>query len=184
MTCRLPICVEVAFAGDLVEGEMIRVCFRAAASPASCSRTGINGPQARHLLAPRLDTRVMVRANEAIVARRLLAEATAGDDLEAEAGIVAKGEAAELRTRRVLTRGSGSGRLLPSASPSSVLAYPGRLKSILSLRAFLFFFRLLAHLPALDLGLRVGGLDQLLAARPAEDPGDEDDRRRRRPRRR
>jgi hypothetical protein len=76
--------VEVAFANDLVEGEMIRGLLQGSSISSILQPTGINGPQLGIGLLPQGAQRVMVRASEADVARRLLAEATTGNDLEVE----------------------------------------------------------------------------------------------------
>jgi hypothetical protein len=83
--------VEVAFASDLVEGEMIRGLLQNGSIRSILQSTGINGPLLGTGLLPQSAQQVMVRASEADVARRLLAEAMAGNDLEVEDWDQAKG---------------------------------------------------------------------------------------------
>jgi hypothetical protein len=83
--------VEVAFASDLVEGEMIRGLLQDGSISSILQSAGINGPLLGIGLLPQGAQRVMVGATKADAARRLLAEAMVGDDLEAEDWDQAKG---------------------------------------------------------------------------------------------
>lgn len=76
--------VEVAFAGDPVEGEMIRGLLQNGSISSILQPTGLNGPLLGIGLLPQGAQRVMVRASQADSARRLLAETMAEGDLEAE----------------------------------------------------------------------------------------------------
>ncbi|HEX5375946.1 MAG TPA: DUF2007 domain-containing protein [Solirubrobacterales bacterium] len=74
--------VEVAFAGNLVEGEMIQGLLRTGSIASILQQTGINGPSLGIGLLPHSAQRVMVRAGQADAARRLLAEALAEQEEE------------------------------------------------------------------------------------------------------
>lgn len=74
--------VEVAFAGDPVEGEVIRGLLRNGDIPSILQSSGIDGPTVGIGLLPRGTQRVMVRASQADAARRLLVETTTEKDLE------------------------------------------------------------------------------------------------------
>jgi hypothetical protein len=84
--------VEVAFVSDFTEGEMIRGLLQSGSIPSILQPAGIDGPQLGIGLLPQGAQRVMVHASEAEVARRLLAETTTGNDLEAEDWNQAKGK--------------------------------------------------------------------------------------------
>ena len=68
--------VEVMFAGDRVEAEMIQGLLESEGIPSMLQATGVNGPQLGVGLSPRSPQRVMVRAEHADLARRLLAQVT------------------------------------------------------------------------------------------------------------
>lgn len=65
--------VEVMFAGDRVEAEMVQGLLESEGIPSMLQATGVNGPQLGVGLSPRSPQRVMVRAEHADLARRLLA---------------------------------------------------------------------------------------------------------------
>lgn len=65
--------VEVMFAPDRVEAEMVQGLLESEGVPSMLQATGVNGPQLGVGLSPRSPQRVMVRAEHADVARRLLA---------------------------------------------------------------------------------------------------------------
>lgn len=66
--------VQVIFADDLVEAEMVQGLLENAGIASILEPTGINGPLLGVGLLPHSSQRVMVRASEADAARRLLAE--------------------------------------------------------------------------------------------------------------
>jgi hypothetical protein len=76
--------VEVMFAGDRVEGEMVQGLLESEGIPSMLQATGVNGPQLGVGLAPRSPQRVMVRAEHADFARRLLAETGMEADLDVD----------------------------------------------------------------------------------------------------
>jgi hypothetical protein len=76
--------VEVAFANDPVEGEMIRGLLQVGGIPSILQPAGVNGPLLGIGLLPQGAQRVMARASQADPARRLLAKAMAPRDLEVE----------------------------------------------------------------------------------------------------
>src|SRR5436309_16125045 len=65
--------VEVMFASDRVEAEMVQGLLESEGVPSMLQATGVNGPQLGVGLSPRSPQRVMVRAEHADDARRLLA---------------------------------------------------------------------------------------------------------------
>jgi hypothetical protein len=64
--------VEVMFAADRVEAEMVQGLLASEGIPSMLQATGVNGPQLGVGLSPRSPQRVMVRAEHANLARRLL----------------------------------------------------------------------------------------------------------------
>lgn len=68
--------VEVMFAPDRVEAEMVQGLLESEGIPSMLRATGVNGPQLGVGLSPRSPQRIMVRAEHADVARRLLAQVT------------------------------------------------------------------------------------------------------------
>ena len=74
--------VEVMFAGDRVEAEMVQGLLESEGIPSVLQATGVNGPQLGVGLSPRSPQRVMVRAEHADLARRLLAREPTEEDLE------------------------------------------------------------------------------------------------------
>jgi hypothetical protein len=76
--------VEVAFANDRVEGEMIQGLLQNNSISSLLQQAGINGPQLGIGLLPQGAQRVMVRASQADAARHLLAETMVDSDLEVE----------------------------------------------------------------------------------------------------
>ncbi|HEY5708358.1 MAG TPA: DUF2007 domain-containing protein [Solirubrobacterales bacterium] len=76
--------VQVAFAGNLPEGEMIQGLLQAGGIPSILQPVGFDGPLLGIGLLPHSAQRVMVRASQADAARRLLAETTAERGLGAE----------------------------------------------------------------------------------------------------
>jgi hypothetical protein len=72
--------VEVMFAKDRVEAEMVQGLLESEGVPSLLQATGVNGPQLGIGLSPRSPQRVMVRAEHADLARRLLA----GTEVEAD----------------------------------------------------------------------------------------------------
>lgn len=72
--------VEVMFAGDRVEAEMVQGLLESEGVPSLLQATGVNGPQLGVGLSPRSPQRVMVRVEHADVARRLLAQVTPEED--------------------------------------------------------------------------------------------------------
>lgn len=73
--------VEVMFAGDRVEAEMVQGLLESEGIPSMLQETGVNGPQLWVGLSPRSPQRVMVRAEHAEVARRLLAQVAPEEDV-------------------------------------------------------------------------------------------------------
>jgi len=73
--------VEVMFAGDRIEAEMVQGLLEGEGIPSMLQATGVNGPQLGVGLSPRSPQRVMVRAEHADLARRLLAREPT-EDLE------------------------------------------------------------------------------------------------------
>jgi hypothetical protein len=73
--------VEVMFASDRVEAEMVQGLLESEGVPSLLQATGVNGPQLGVGLSPRSPQRIMVRAEHVDVARRLLADATMGSEL-------------------------------------------------------------------------------------------------------
>jgi len=76
--------VQVAFTGNLAEGEMIQGLLRADGISSLLQPTGINGPLLGIGLLPHCPQRVMVRASQAEAARHLLAGDIAEKGLGAE----------------------------------------------------------------------------------------------------
>lgn len=64
--------VEVMFTADRVEAEMVQGLLESEGMPSMLQATGVNGPQLGVGLSPRSPQRVMVRAEHADAARRLL----------------------------------------------------------------------------------------------------------------
>jgi Putative prokaryotic signal transducing protein len=73
--------VEVMFAGDRVEAEMVQGLLESEGIPSMLQATGVNGPQLGVGLSPRSPQRVMVRAEHADLARRLLDQVTPEENL-------------------------------------------------------------------------------------------------------
>ena len=67
--------VEVMFAANRVEAEMVQGLLESEGVPSLLQATGVNGPQLGVGLSPRSPQRVMVRAEHADLARRLLGSA-------------------------------------------------------------------------------------------------------------
>jgi hypothetical protein len=65
--------VEVMFAANRVEAEMVQGLLESEGVPSILQATGVNGPQLGVGLSPQSPQRVMVRAEHADLARRLLA---------------------------------------------------------------------------------------------------------------
>lgn len=76
--------VEVAFAGNLAEGEMIQGLLQTGSVSSILQPVGINGPALGIGLLPHSAQRVMVRAGQADAARHLLAGTIAEEGLGAE----------------------------------------------------------------------------------------------------
>ena len=76
--------VEVMFATNRVEAEMVQGLLRSEGVPSMLQATGVNGPQLGVGLLPQGPQRVMVRAEHADVARRLLAETGIGEDSDVD----------------------------------------------------------------------------------------------------
>jgi hypothetical protein len=76
--------VEVMFAADRVEAEMVQGLLESEGVPSLLQATGINGPQLGVGLSPRSPQRVMVRAEHAERARSLLAGTGLEKDLEVD----------------------------------------------------------------------------------------------------
>jgi hypothetical protein len=74
--------VEVMFAPDRVEAEMVQGLLESEGVPSMLQATGVNGPQLGVGLSPQSPQRVMVRAEHADVARRLLAETGTEEGLD------------------------------------------------------------------------------------------------------
>lgn len=74
--------VEVMFAPDRVEAEMVQGLLESEGIPSMLQATGVNGPQLGVGLSPRSPQRIMVRAEHADLARRLLARDTTEEDLD------------------------------------------------------------------------------------------------------
>jgi len=65
--------VEVLFVTNRVEAEMVQGLLESEGVPSMLQATGVNGPQLGVGLSPQSPQRIMVRAEHADVARRLLA---------------------------------------------------------------------------------------------------------------
>lgn len=76
--------VEVMFAPDRVEAEMVQGLLESEGVPSMLQATGVNGPQLGVGLSPRSPQRVMVRAEHADLARRLLGETGTEEDLDVD----------------------------------------------------------------------------------------------------
>ncbi len=76
--------VEVMFANDRAEAEMVQGLLESEGIPSILQATGVNGPQLGVGLSPRSPQRVMVRAEHADLARRLLAEPGMEEDLDVD----------------------------------------------------------------------------------------------------
>ena len=76
--------VEVMFAADRVEAEMVQGLLESEGMPSLLQATGVNGPQLGMGLSPRSPQRIMVRAEHADRARSLLAETGMEKDLEVD----------------------------------------------------------------------------------------------------
>lgn len=76
--------VEVMFAGDRVEAEMVQGLLESEGIPSMLQATGVNGPQLGVGLSPRSPQRVMVRAEHADLARRLLDQVTPEENLDVD----------------------------------------------------------------------------------------------------
>lgn len=74
--------VEVMFASNRVEAEMVQGLLESKGIPSILQATGVNGPQLGVGLSPQSPQRVMVRAEHADLARRLLAETGMEEDLD------------------------------------------------------------------------------------------------------
>lgn len=76
--------VEVMFAPNRPEAEMIQGLLESEGVPSMLQATGVNGPQLGVGLSPQSPQRVMVRAEHADLARRLLAQVTPEEDLDVD----------------------------------------------------------------------------------------------------
>jgi hypothetical protein len=76
--------VEVMFAPDRVEAEMVQGLLESEGIPSMLQATGVNGPQLGVGLSPRSPQRVMVRAEHADLARRLLEQVTPEENLDVD----------------------------------------------------------------------------------------------------
>jgi hypothetical protein len=76
--------VEVMFAPNRVEAEMVQGLLESEGIPSMLQATGVNGPQLGVGLSPRSPQRVMVRAEDADLARRLLVETGMEEDLDVD----------------------------------------------------------------------------------------------------
>lgn len=76
--------VEVMFAPNRVEAEMVQGLLESEGVPSMLQATGVNGPQLGVGLSPQSPQRVMVRAEHADLARRLLAEPGMEEDLDVD----------------------------------------------------------------------------------------------------
>jgi hypothetical protein len=76
--------VEVVFAANRVEAEMVQGLLESEGMPSMLRPTGVNGAQLGVGLLPQGPQRVMVRAEHADLARRLLAETGTGEDLDVD----------------------------------------------------------------------------------------------------
>jgi hypothetical protein len=76
--------VEVMFAPNRVEAEMVQGLLESEGVPSMLQATGVNGPQLGVGLSPRSPQRVMVRAEHADLARRLLAGTGVEEDLDVD----------------------------------------------------------------------------------------------------
>jgi hypothetical protein len=74
--------VEVMFASDRAEAEMVQGLLESEGIPSMLQATGVNGPQLGVGLSPRSPQRVLVRAEHADLARRLLAQVTPEENLD------------------------------------------------------------------------------------------------------
>jgi hypothetical protein len=92
--------VEVAFAENPGEGEMIRGLLETGGISSILQQTGLNGPTLGIGLLPPGAQRVMVRASHAEAARRLLAETTAERGVGAELASAAYLESSQGRGPR------------------------------------------------------------------------------------
>lgn len=77
--------VEVMFAPDRVEAEMVQGLLESEGIPSMLQASGVNGPQLGVGLSPRSAQRVMVRAEHAGLARRLLGQVTPQEDVDIDA---------------------------------------------------------------------------------------------------
>ncbi len=91
--------VQVAFATDAVEGEMIRGLLEGGGIACLLRPAGINGPMLGFGLLPRSAQRVMVRPDRAEAARRLLRESLFENEQSA-AGEIAEPEYPEASSGR------------------------------------------------------------------------------------
>ncbi|HEX4464499.1 MAG TPA: DUF2007 domain-containing protein [Solirubrobacterales bacterium] len=76
--------VEVMFASNRTEAEMVQGLLESEGVPSMLQATGVNGPQLGVGLSPRSPQRVMVRAEHADFARRLLAETGMEEDSDVD----------------------------------------------------------------------------------------------------
>jgi Putative prokaryotic signal transducing protein len=76
--------VEVMFAPNRVEAEMVQGLLESEGLPSMLQATGVNGPQLGIGLSPQSPQRVMVRAEHADLARRLLADTGMDEDLNVD----------------------------------------------------------------------------------------------------
>jgi Putative prokaryotic signal transducing protein len=72
------------FASNRVEAEMVQGLLESEGVPSMLQATGVNGPQLGVGLSPQSPQRVMVRAEHADLARRLLAGARTDEDLNVD----------------------------------------------------------------------------------------------------
>jgi hypothetical protein len=90
--------VEVMFAPNRAEAEMVQGLLESEGVPSVLQATGVNGPQLGAGLLPQSPQRVMVRAEHADLARRLLAETGMEEDLDVD-GLANAGYLDEARGR-------------------------------------------------------------------------------------
>lgn len=76
--------VEVMFAANRAEAEMVQGLLESEGVPSLLQATGVNGPQLGVGLSPQSPQRVMVRAEHADLARRLLAEPGMDEGLDVD----------------------------------------------------------------------------------------------------
>ena len=74
--------VELMFANDRVEAEMVQGLLESEGVPSMLQATGVNGPQLGVGLLPQGPQRVMIRAEHVDVARRLLVTTGIKEDLD------------------------------------------------------------------------------------------------------